>query len=521
MAFIMSYLWNLDGMIVLTAIIILAYFYMTRKFKYWKKRGVPEISPIPFLGNFTRCIFMKKSAGCLLKEFYDQAKEQPYVGFFIFDKPFLLIRDQELIKNIFMKDFKYFSDRYFTADKEDRLGYANLFFLKNPTWKMLRLKMTPFFTPSKLKKMVNLIEECATNLTEYLDSLNLENKGKIVETRELSSKFTTDVIGSTAFGLNTNSFKDTNIEFYKHGRMIFGIEHGLELIAVLYMPILARLAGLTIFGKQTDAFLRKVFWETIVRREKSGEKRNDLIDILIELKRIHGDEDIGGFKFNGDDLLAQAAIFFAAGFETSATTLSFALYELALHPEIQNKLRKEILQMLVKSNGKITYEMIMSLPYLDMVFSETLRMYPPVEHLNRITTETYNVPNSNLVIEKGTPVFISVRGLHYEPKYFPDPDKFDPERFNEENKRDRPAYVYLPFGEGPRACIGIRLGLLEMKLALIKILSRFEVSPCEKTLIPMKLDPRGHLTVPLGGVLHLNIRKINTEVEYIIGNSVT
>lgn len=176
MAFIMSYLWNLDGMIVLTAIIILAYFYMTRKFKYWKKRGVSEISPIPFLGNFTRCIFMKKSGGCLLKEFYDQAKEQPYVGFFIFDKPFLLIRDQELIKNIFVKDFKYFSDRYFTADKEDRLGYANLFFLKNPTWKMLRLKMTPFFTPSKLKKMLDLIEECATNLTEYLDSLNLESK---------------------------------------------------------------------------------------------------------------------------------------------------------------------------------------------------------------------------------------------------------------------------------------------------------------------------------------------------------
>lgn len=124
----------------------------------------------------------------------------------------------------------------------------------------------------------------------------LTDKGKIVEMRELSSKFTTDVIGSTAFGLNTNSFKDTNIEFYKHGRMIFGIEHGLDLIAVLYMPILARLAGLTIFGKQTDAFLRKVFWETIVRREKSGEKRNDLIDILIELKRIHGDGDIGGFS---------------------------------------------------------------------------------------------------------------------------------------------------------------------------------------------------------------------------------
>lgn len=112
----------------------------------------------------------------------------------------------------------------------------------------------------------------------------------------------------------------------------------------------------------------------------------------------------------------------------------------------------------------------MSLPYLDMVFSETLRMYPPAEYLHRITSETYNVPNSNLVIEKGTPVFISVRGLHYEPKYFLDPDKFDPERFNEENKRDRPAYVYLPFGEGPRTCIDEKIDFnLKINIILLSI----------------------------------------------------
>ncbi|KAL6437242.1 hypothetical protein ACFW04_005052 [Cataglyphis niger] len=503
--------WSLDGMIILTSLVIITYLYVTRKFNYWKKRGVSEISPIPILGNFAECILRKKTPGILLKEIYDQAKGQPYVGFFIFDKPFLLIRNEELVKNILMKDFNHFCDRYLTPHVNDRLGYANLFFLKNPTWKMLRLKMTPFFTPSKIKKMFYLIEECANNVIEYLDSLNLENKGKVVEIKELSTKFSTDVIGSTAFGLNINSFKDSDAEFYKYGKMIFGTERSYEFFTTLFMPTLARLTGLTFFGKQTDAFLSKVFWETIARREKSDEKRNDLIDILIELKRNYGDKDIDGFKFNGDDLLAQAALFFAAGFETSATILSFALYELALNPEIQNKLRKEILQTLVKFDGKITYEMIISLSYLDMVFSETLRMYPPVEYLQRITIETYNVPNYNLVFEKGTPIFISVRGLHYEPKYFPNPYKFDPERFNEENKFDRSPYVYIPFGEGPRACIGTRLGLLEMKLALVKMLSKFEVSPCEKTWIPMKLDLRATLTMPLENVIYLNIRKINTE----------
>ena len=96
----------------------------------------------------------------------------------------------------------------------------------------------------------------------------------------------------------------------------------------------------------------------------------------------------------------------------------------------------------------------MSLPYLDMVVSETLRMYPPLGYVNRMPNETYKVPNLDLVIEKGTPVYIPMLGLHYDPEYFPDPDKFDPERFNEENKRNRPSCVYLPFGEGPHQCIG-------------------------------------------------------------------
>ncbi|KAL6437244.1 hypothetical protein ACFW04_005052 [Cataglyphis niger] len=510
MAFITAY-WGLDGIIVLTTLIIIVYLYMTRKFNYWKKRNVVDITPTPFLGNFMDCVFLRKSAGSFMKDLYDQAKGLPYIGFFIFDKPCLLVRDREIVKNVLVKDFNYFADRYGSPDPNDRLGYANLFFLKNPDWKMLRTKLTPVFTSGKMKKMYELMIECVSNLETYLESLEVNDKGKVVEIKELSTKFSTDVIGSTAFGLNINSFKDSDAEFYKYGKMIFGTERSYEFFTTLFMPTLARLTGLTFFGKQTDAFLSKVFWETIARREKSDEKRNDLIDILIELKRNYGDKDIDGFKFNGDDLLAQAALFFAAGFETSATILSFALYELALNPEIQNKLRKEILQTLVKFDGKITYEMIISLSYLDMVFSETLRMYPPVEYLQRITIETYNVPNYNLVFEKGTPIFISVRGLHYEPKYFPNPYKFDPERFNEENKFDRSPYVYIPFGEGPRACIGTRLGLLEMKLALVKMLSKFEVSPCEKTWIPMKLDLRATLTMPLENVIYLNIRKINTE----------
>ncbi|CAL1682606.1 unnamed protein product [Lasius platythorax] len=510
MAFITAY-WGLDSIIVLTTLMITAYFYMTRKFKYWKKRGITEIfPPTPFLGNFTECLLLRKAPAYFLKELYEQAKGLPYIGFYIFDKPFLLVRDRELAKNILVKDFNTFPDRYNTADPDDRLGCNNLFFLKNPAWKMVRMKLTPFFSSGKLKKMFELMLQCGRNLDTHLESLKSE--GETIEVRELTAKFTTDVIGSTAYGLDVNSFKDPDAEFRKYGKMIYQYDtiRGLEMLAIFFLPSIVRLTRIKMFGKEPSIFMRKVFWETLTHRMESGIKRDDLIDILLELKKSHGDQDYYGFKFDGDDLISQAGSFFIAGFESSSTTTAFTLYELALQPDLQNTLRKEIVEALDKSGGKITYDMTMSLPYLDMVVSETLRMYPSLGYINRVPNETYKVPNSDHVIEKGTPVYIPILGLHYDPKYFPNPDKFDPEQFNEENKRNRPSCVYIPFGEGPHACIGIRLGLLQIKLALIIILSKCEVTPCEKTLIPMIIDPRGAMTVPLNGVIHLNIRKIKS-----------
>ncbi|EFN71133.1 Cytochrome P450 6k1 [Camponotus floridanus] len=510
MAFITTY-WGLDGMIALTVLIITAYLYTTRKFNYWKKRNVVEVSPMPFWGNFKECALLKIPAGFLMRDLYTQAKGIPYIGFYIIDEPCLLIRDREMIKNVLVKDFSYFSDRNGSPSPNDRLGLSNLFFLKNPAWKILRAKLTPIFTSGKLKKMFELMIECAKNLETYLESLKVNDAGKEIDMKDLSAKFTTDMIGSTAYGLNVNSLKNPNAEFRKYGKMIFdyGYVRGFEMLASFFFPNITRWANIKMFGKDSSNFLRKVFWETMNQRTESGVKRNDLIDILIDLKKNYGHQDIEGFRFDGDDLLAQAVVFFTGGYETSSTTMAFTLYELALQPEIQDKLRKEILDALDKNDDTITYDMILSLPYLDMVVSETLRMYPTLPFLDRMTTETYKMPNSDLVLEKGTPIYISMLGMHFDPEYFPDPDKFDPERFNEENKRNRPSCVYMPFGEGPRACIGTRLGLLQTKLGLIKILSKYEVTPSKRTLIPMILNPKAPTTTPLNGGLYLNIRRIN------------
>lgn len=121
--------------------------------------------------------------------------------------------------------------------------------------------------------------------------MTLTGNGKTIEVRDLTARFTTDIIGSTAYGLDVNSFKDPDAEFRKYGKMIFHYDtfRGLEMLAIFFLPTIVRLARIKLFGKQPTDFLRKVFWETLTQRMESGVKRNDLIDILIELKNENSD----------------------------------------------------------------------------------------------------------------------------------------------------------------------------------------------------------------------------------------
>lgn len=130
-----------------------------------------------------------------------------------------------------------------------------------------------------------------------------------------------------------------------------------------------------------------------------------------------------------------------------------------------------------------------------MVISETMRKYPTLSGLMRYCTKSITT-SDGYKIEPGDTVLIPVWSLHHDPEYFPDPEKFDPERFSEQNKELIKPYTYLPFGEGPRMCIGMRFGQLQTKVGLITILRKCRVEPCAATKIPLVLGPSPMLTVP-------------------------
>ena len=161
----------------LSAIFIASYIYFTRNFKFWQKLGIPYVKPTPFVGNFKECAFQKASIGKHLQKIYEQHSDKPYVGIFSFDKPILLIRDLELVKNILVKDFQNFIDRVISLDEKlDPLGSKGLFAMKGQLWRHWRTNLTPAFTSGKMKMMFYLVDTCGKELADCLDKNSVYGK---------------------------------------------------------------------------------------------------------------------------------------------------------------------------------------------------------------------------------------------------------------------------------------------------------------------------------------------------------
>ena len=162
---------------VIVAIFFGLYFHFTRNFNFWHKLGVPYVKPTPFVGNLKDCVLLKTTIGEQLQRIYNEHSDKPYVGIFSFDKPSLLIRDVELVKNILVKDFQTFMDR--TISQETKFdpvfGYI-MPFLKGQLWRHVRTSLTPVFTSRKMKMMFYLVDTCGKELVNCLEKATSDGK---------------------------------------------------------------------------------------------------------------------------------------------------------------------------------------------------------------------------------------------------------------------------------------------------------------------------------------------------------
>ncbi|XP_069687372.1 cytochrome P450 9e2-like [Periplaneta americana] len=495
----------------------LLYLYLTWSHDYWKKRGVPYVKPLPFFGNLKDSLLMKKQLGEVYEDMYWKLDGYKYGGVFKFGQPVVLIRDPELIKTVLVKDFGSFHDNDVETDvDQDPMFGRNPFVLKGERWKITRSQVTPALSQGKIKPYFPLIAELCEELKQCIEKSG--PSGTEFEVKELCARFTTDVVASCAYGIRGNALQDPDCEFRRMGRDMLepSFWKNIRFMIIIFLPRLARFLRLGFATPKVQEFFRRIIREVTTYREKNNITRYDYLQHLITLKAkgtIADDDATNGHDpkefspekniFTEDDVIAQATTFFGDGYETSSASMAFALYCLATNPDCQAKVRQEVDDVLKKYGGELTFDGLQEMTYLDMAVNESLRLYPPGTVLLKKCTKPFRLETpsgGSFELEAGTPVAVPLYAIHRDPQHFPDPMRFDPERFTEENKKARHRQTFFPFGDGPRMCLGYRFAMMMIKVGIASLLSNFELRPCSRTPVPIVPDPTYFILAAKGGL---------------------
>jgi len=501
----------------LLAVFVYAYYEITKQFGFFKDRGIPYAQPsFPFgspaywklfLGkiSFTDAEKVDLAQGSLSKE--------KVVGAFALGQPTFIINDEELAKKVMIKDFEYFTDRrIFSAS--DEISKAFMLNLSGAEWKQMRSLMSGVFTSGKLKLMFPHLYNVGKNFEAYANKVAEE--GIEVDMKEAGGKMTLDSIATAGFGIETNSFDDPENRFRFEALTLVGTPGYVskffmaQLLFALIFPRVAKFLRISFFPLSAVEFFSSIIRKTYRHRLQTGERRNDIIDLIIDevnnsKNKTHDKQDKYESEFEKDAaidtsglksiiesgfdeetlLISNAILFFFAGFDTSASGLAIIAHKLALYPEYQQRVFDEIEQ--VVGDEELTFAMLQDLKYMDKFISEAFRVNDVVTTHERLCTKDYKIPGTEFIIPKGRYVKIPVHEICVDPNNFYNPLEFDPENFDAVNKPNK--FGSMIFGQGPRNCIGMRYALITIKVSIVCLLRKHQLIRSTRTVDRLLLDP--------------------------------
>ncbi|CAG0888446.1 unnamed protein product [Darwinula stevensoni] len=420
------------------------------------------------------------------------------IGLYEGTRPYLLCADPDILRDVCIKNFDHFVDRQ-DAVVTSQYWRKMLIFLVGGEWKEVRRRLSPVFSSGKIKKMSALIGECADTLAgNFLKSI--QHKAGVVDLKQHYGAFTMDVIATCAFGTKIDSLGSPDDPFVESAKKAFSSRLSRSPL-ILFLCV------------SPDTTLLEV-GKSIIKKRKAEKKkeRGDMIDLMLDLEEEELKEceaDPTKIPIITEEVMsAQTVLFFLAGYDTTSTTLTMATYNLALNPDAQEKAVAEIKEKTAQHGG-INHEMVNDCPYLDQVIQETLRLYPPALRIERTCTKDCEI--HGVKFEKGVRIGFPIYAMHHDPEFFEDPEEFHPERFALSEKGLRHPMTYLPFGHGPRHCIGMRFAQTEIKLALCHVLSQFKLSSSSQTQlnlqVPVKLTTSPSLLLrPLDVIVKVESR---------------
>ncbi|XP_010669378.1 cytochrome P450 711A1 isoform X1 [Beta vulgaris subsp. vulgaris] len=476
---------------------------------YWKVKRVPGPAPYPLLGHLPLMAKYGPDVFATFAKLYG-----PIFRFHLGRQPLVIIADPELCREVGIKKFKYLPNRSIPSPiYASHLHQKGLFFTRDSRWSTMRNTIISMYQPSHLASLLptmqSIIESATQNLT-HLCSQELENHNKYIIFSNFSLKLTTDIIGQAAFGINFGLSKPSstndqpkntqvsdfiNQHIYSTTTLKMDLSGSFSIILGLLVPflqepfrqLLKRIPGTMDWKvERTNNKLSSRLDEIVSRRDK--EEKKDLKDFLSLILSARYSEKVSRNLFTSDYVSALAYEHLLAGSATTAFTLSSIVYLVSGHPEVEKKLVQEIDEFGPRDQVPTAHDLQHKFPYLDQVIKESMRCYTVSPLVARETAAAVEI--GGYLLPKGTWVWLAPGVLAKDPKNFPEPEKFKPERFNPngEEEKHRNPYAHIPFGLGPRACIGQKFAMQEIKLTIIHLYRHYVFRHSPEMEKPVELE---------------------------------
>lgn len=461
----------MEAILVLASVVTIMTAFVAYKLTFWSRQSVPnEVASLynRFWEPFH--IADKKSA----------EKYGDVVGIYEGLTPCLMIKDLELVKKVLIEDFWNFPNhRKFYEDGQ--LASQSIVVLEDHKWKRMRQILSPVFSPSKIKSMQSMCTESIDTLIQNLIQLTDCGSGEaITDVQQYYGSFSVDMICSLVFGIKINSLRDPNNEIVRQIRRFFGKSVTLKQLVILAFPVLMKLFDVYLLNYEVLQYLNALTRRMLHQKREEGMSGRDFINLLMDAKGADGQ------SLSEEEIADQVILFFVAGYDTSAASLSAISYCLAMNPSVQHKLFREVEQFMQSRNDAADHadeldgESMSELRYLDAVIKESMRFLPIVPRMERRCNKDCYLQSSDrkIFVPNNAMIIIPIYALNHDERYFVKPDKFDPERFLDPEQEQQLGPAYLPFAAGPRSCIGQRFAIMELKECMVQIVSRFEFDMC-------------------------------------------
>jgi len=401
-----------------------------------------------------------------------------FYAIWIGDAPIYVVSDPDLVHEILVERANLFHKAALVRDAVGSFAGNGLFTNEGDSWRRQRKLAQPAFHHRRIEAYGN------TMVQQTLDLLAEWQDGATVDIAHEMTNLTLGIVNKTLFNI------DLRAQAEHIGTLMKTILSGANDRINSYDPIWGRLFKHK--ARRERAATEELFAIVdgiIAEHRRQGEDTGDLLSMLLAAR----DEE--GNPMPEQQLRDEVITLFVAGHETTANALAWSFYLVAQHPLVEERLLAEIAAL---QGNPPTMQDLATLPYSEQVVKEAMRLYPPAGGVTRQPTE--DIELGGYPIAKGSMITLSTYVMHRDPAFYPEPDRFDPDRFTPENEAKLPRLAYLPFGGGPRICIGNSFAMMEARLILATILQQVHLLPPTKRVRAEQLftlRPKGGLPMQI------------------------